>query len=615
MTSLSEQIAQLRSLREKTNISTLSKKTFIKKLIKPEVIPSTNQNIEENINVIEKSRDGLIFRNDSNIFDKNTDKNRLEEGHTDITLSERNNREHSKFKATVQLLLESLEEQGRLRALLDYTCNPNILKEIESSEYNSTKIKDLIQFRGRVLEFENMVKQLTSLRSEHEEEKYVRTQTEKSLIILQEQLKIAEQKVENLTVENQELKQYSKELITENHSMRRHIQQCPHCTARPMADPTPANPAKPPLPSGPSQRDGPPQSVVQQTGATKAAPSDTLSSVPRPQHGLHDTITTTTATSTVRSIALEIHVGEGHTERIRVTADDDPLLLAFSFLEQHGLAAQYLEPLAAYIISTQASLSDNQHDQSQPEEHKADDTATVTAIPTGDFDPSSPDSASSRSSDEHSLDYSCSEPSSPLCFLSDDEEEAEQTPADPPALATSRYPSGVDADQLTPLKPSPPLSPSTESPPPPPPPTLYPAAGTLPSIATRCPQTPDKTGGGGLLLSIAIPNSPDAASIACSAAASPVSPPPPPPPSPPTTPDSKSSDATDTNMSDPYRLAVKLFDRATDLVNMGNKQAAEPLYLHALALFECISLPESEMDLLKKEVRMHISPIHFDTLL
>lgn len=64
---------------------------------------------------------------------------------------------HSKLKSTVMLLSESLEEQGRLRALLEYTADPN---HMLSGNRDSEREKEL-RYRGAILGHEKLLAEVS----------------------------------------------------------------------------------------------------------------------------------------------------------------------------------------------------------------------------------------------------------------------------------------------------------------------------------------------------------------------------------------------------------------------------------------------------------------------
>jgi hypothetical protein len=63
-----------------------------------------------------------------------------------------------------------------------------------------------------------------------------------------------------------------------------------------------------------------------------------------------------------REIILDIDIGGGRTASITVDEGADPILKAFSFLRDHSLPPDYLEPLAAYIQNTLAQIAKDQSD-------------------------------------------------------------------------------------------------------------------------------------------------------------------------------------------------------------------------------------------------------------
>ena len=59
---------------------------------------------------------------------------------------------HSKLKSAVMLLSESLEEQGRLRALLEYTADPK-----SGSRFSLDNCENEVKYRGAILNQEKLL--------------------------------------------------------------------------------------------------------------------------------------------------------------------------------------------------------------------------------------------------------------------------------------------------------------------------------------------------------------------------------------------------------------------------------------------------------------------------
>lgn len=98
---------------------------------------------------LRKSSSTTFFTSNSD----EVDENHFDKGNIKQLLNDE--QVHAKLKSTVLLLAESLEEQGRLRALLEYTADPNLL--IVDGKYNGSDHERELKYRSAILAQEKLL--------------------------------------------------------------------------------------------------------------------------------------------------------------------------------------------------------------------------------------------------------------------------------------------------------------------------------------------------------------------------------------------------------------------------------------------------------------------------
>lgn len=400
---LSKQLSHLRKLREKINnindnendddknYDNDNDKTKIKnnaidlkcKLnISNNNSSNSNQNsqLDDSNETITKSPTRKNRENKFRINKNNDDKSHL-------LIDTNGNNNQVILQATVKLLLQSIEEQGRLRALLEYTNDPNvIIKQLESQLINTinsnTKItvnntndiiNDNIKLRGTLLELERTVIQMIKIKQEYDSEYNTRIETEKALEVMHEQMKKKDNEIEVLKSQYRRLQtmfdqqQLQLEDLTIN-SIRNNE------TSKNIYDSDPSPPTSPLPPPDDDEE----ENYIQDQNLLEQ--------------------------STQKSLLLDIDIGGGKTDRVMITATSDPLILAFNFLREHALAPNYLEPLSSYISSMKETLLGKHHnDDNNDNEIKVSPSTNKTGSPTlkADTSPQTP---------KNDLNYSSSSP-------------------------------------------------------------------------------------------------------------------------------------------------------------------------------------------------------------
>jgi len=232
------------------------------------------------------------------------------------------------LEATAKLLCDSVQEQGRLRAQLEAQTNPkglidlcrsHLMEEFGYQGLNSAHVGESVelslQVRGALLQLELQVQDLVRMRKELDTMKSSKTKVEALLAQKQAELSQCQHALE---ICKRELKNgVSRDIprdglssggaaMRENTTLPPKIPQ-PHYQA--------AHSVLPPPPPPPYDDDEEEEAAAE-------------------------------------PIILDIDIGEGRKATIRVERDADPIMLAFTFLREHALPPDYLEPLAAFIQGT-----------------------------------------------------------------------------------------------------------------------------------------------------------------------------------------------------------------------------------------------------------------------
>jgi len=270
---------------------------------------------------------------------------------TATSSSNDSNNDNSILQATVKLLLQSIEEQGRLRTLIEYTNDPNILiKQVENhlisiinnNNSNSTSnntngststrdiVNDNIKLRGTLLELERTIMQLIKIKQDYDNEYSIRIEAEKALVVAHDQVKKKDNEIDVIKSQYRRLQSlYDQQQIQLNEMFN----------SKMMIDkypPPPTSPLPPPDDDDDDNNDN--QLQYNTDNESKQQQSS--------------------------SLLLDIDIGGGRTDRVMVTESSDPLMLAFNFLREHALPPSYLEPLSSYISSMKETLFQDQANNS-----------------------------------------------------------------------------------------------------------------------------------------------------------------------------------------------------------------------------------------------------------
>lgn len=131
----------------------------------------------------------------------------------------------SKLQTTVKLLSESLEEQGNLRALLEFSGNPSLFDDFLQSKREVNKEIDelkgtngslaktnsfysFVKHRSLLLEHEKLLQQMVDIRTELEKEKVLRKQLEKDFKYTNDLLMGTQAENDGLQQQIQDLKMF-----------------------------------------------------------------------------------------------------------------------------------------------------------------------------------------------------------------------------------------------------------------------------------------------------------------------------------------------------------------------------------------------------------------------
>lgn len=359
------------------------------------------------------------------------------------------------LQTTFKLLLESHEEQAKLRTLLEYansnssSSTSSIVHSLESlinetvdeilflktgkggARDNYKYIKssvlstsDIMKYLSIDRENRKNVQYLLVLRNSLEIEKEEKSQTERALEILKDQLTDSDTVISNLKSEVKDLKNMVMQLKQQQHQQSqhqysnaysgypiRHSQSHTNSRSYHRNDDTDGNkykqdnnsdappPSPPPYPptdddnelhrhnydkerdsqihefeddnfSGRSNRDR--NRNRDRQGEDNASNTTNPSSMGTANTG---------DTAAHSSILLDIDLGNGIKDNVLIYANSEPTDLAVAFLEQHNLPSEYIDPLIAYISSTQKRLIEqlqtNPETKTDIHENKNKTTASV----------------------------------------------------------------------------------------------------------------------------------------------------------------------------------------------------------------------------------------------
>lgn len=214
--------------------------------------------------------------------------------------------DHSALKTTVALLLEAVEEQGRLRALLQYSGSSEPTEHADPGARTMQEMSS--KYKGLQLEVERLVFENVRLRGESDKHFHSAEESEKIIEILRNRLQDAEDEAAELR-QQLSLKQAGDHAATDTQPR----------TGLPPVAPRRAR-----------------ESASQQPGDEGGAESADSPGQERDR------------------LVLSIDVGDGTSFAVTILRNSDPIALADDFVRQHGLSESYFKPLAHYIAQTQS---------------------------------------------------------------------------------------------------------------------------------------------------------------------------------------------------------------------------------------------------------------------
>ncbi len=244
---------------------------------------------------------------------------------------------HMQLKAAAALLLDAVEEQGRLKALLSYTDKTDV----------STGSTDLqLRLTGALIELEAAVNQSIKWRSQCDAATTRADDAERALEVIKTRLSEVELERDNFRNEVKELKRQqllgSPPRVKGDAMSRRVLGGVPLPLYSNLHSDNGIIP--PPIESPPPE------------AADDYHPEESESELAKDH------------------VILTVEVDGNRCERLVILPNSDPITLAFEFLKEHALPPEYLEPLIKYISMTQATKFENTLDK-QPLNDSTDTTS------------------------------------------------------------------------------------------------------------------------------------------------------------------------------------------------------------------------------------------------
>ena len=230
-----------------------------------------------------------------------------------------------------RLLLASIEEQGRLRAILEFHSKGSgsivdIVKAHLAIEGKSVAVAvDLAtKLRGALIQLEQQVHDLVDMKIEVDAARNSRAKSEQTIAQLQQELLLCQQEVVALSFPKSASKVHGNEDNSTQSEKSRHLMNRERNNN---------------LPPRPPQREGllpPPPPPTEEEEEEEKVESYTFSKSRHRNDG---------------AVIVDIDIGGGRLASLEVQPGADPVLLAFTFLRDNALPPEYLEPLSAYIQS------------------------------------------------------------------------------------------------------------------------------------------------------------------------------------------------------------------------------------------------------------------------
>jgi hypothetical protein len=244
---------------------------------------------------------------------------------------------HMQLKAAAALLLDAVEEQGRLKALLSYTDKSDVVTS------SSTDIQ--LRLTGALIELEAAVHQNIKWRSQCDAANTRADDAERALAVIKSRLSEVELERDNYRNEVKELK-------------RQQILGSPKAK-----------------PEGVPRRllGGLPRPYYSKVHDDGIIPPPIESPPPEPAdpHQSEDN----SLEMATDHVILTVEVDGSRSERLVIRADSDPITLAFEFLKEHALPPEYLEPLIKYISITQSTKFESVGEKHKPQNDSSNESS------------------------------------------------------------------------------------------------------------------------------------------------------------------------------------------------------------------------------------------------
>jgi len=242
-------------------------------------------------------------------------------------------------EALARLLLASIEEQGRLRALVEFhSKGPGSIIDIVKShlaiEGKSTVVAvDLAtKLRGALIQLEQQVHDLVDMKKEVDAARDSKAKSEQKVAQLQQELLLCQQEIVALSFPKSAKAVHGKE-DNSTHSQKTHHLMNRERNSNLLPPRPPQRDDLPPPPPPPSEEEEDEDRVKEKE---KEEEEGTFSSNRHRNDG---------------TVIVDIDIGGGRLASLEVQPGADPVLLAFTFLRDYALPPEYLEPLSAYIQS------------------------------------------------------------------------------------------------------------------------------------------------------------------------------------------------------------------------------------------------------------------------
>jgi hypothetical protein len=282
--------------------------------------------------------------------------------------------------------LASIEEQGRLRALVEFHSKESgsivdIVKSHLAIEGKSTVVAvDLAtKLRGALIQLEQQVHDLVDMKKEVDAARDSKAKSEQKVAQLQQELLLCQQEIVALSFPKSSKTVHGKE-DNSTHSEKTHHLMNRERNNNLLPPRPPQRDDLPPPPPPPSEEEEEEEDEVRVKEKEEEEEEDAFSSNRHRNDG---------------TVIVDIDIGGGRLASLEVQPGADPVLLAFTFLRDYALPPEYLEPLSAYI---QSMLPERQN--VLPDHARAQDASWSSSVSTEGEIPPPPSPPSNPASKE-----------------------------------------------------------------------------------------------------------------------------------------------------------------------------------------------------------------------